>query len=81
MESFGEPYYQELIDEYSRMGREMWAMDLTSDLDIPTFVAVSCKAGGTGSQLMFGFGSHLDPKVALSRAVTEMNQSLPSWRR
>ena len=76
MDSFSEPYYQELIDEYSRMGRELWALDLTSDLGIPTFAAVSCRAGGTGGQLMFGFGTHLDAKIALSRAVTEMNQSL-----
>ena len=37
LDSFGEPYYKELKEEYSRMGREMWALDLTSDLGIPTF--------------------------------------------
>lgn len=74
--SFGEPYYQELIEEYGRMGRRLWAIDLTADLGIPVFAAISCDAGDAGSRPMFGFGSHLDPKVALSRAVTEMNQSL-----
>lgn len=76
LDSFEEPYYAELKDEYGRMGREMWALDLTSDLGIPTFAALSCRADGSGSQVMFGFGTHLDPKIALSRAVTEMNQSL-----
>jgi len=76
LESFSEPYYGELREEYSRIGRELWAIDLTSDLGIPTFAAVSCRSDGTGSQVMFGFGTHLDPKIALSRAVTEMNQSL-----
>jgi ribosomal protein S12 methylthiotransferase accessory factor len=27
---------------------------------------------------MFGFGAHLDPKVALRRALTELNQMMPS---
>lgn len=27
---------------------------------------------------MFGFGAHLDPKVALIRALTEMNQLMPA---
>ena len=76
LESFGESYYGELRQEYSRMGRELWAIDLTSDLGIPTFAAVSCRADRTGSQILFGFGTHLDPKIALSRAVTEMNQAL-----
>ncbi|AET69225.1 bacteriocin biosynthesis cyclodehydratase domain protein [Desulfosporosinus orientis DSM 765] len=76
LESFSEPYYGELREEYRRMGRKMWAIDLTSDLGIPTFAAISCRADGTESQVMFGFGTHLDPKIALSRAVTEMNQSL-----
>lgn len=74
--SFGEPYYKELKEEYRRMGREMWALDLTSDLGVPTFAALSCQADGSGGHVMFGFGTHLDPKIALSRAVTEMNQSL-----
>src|SRR5262249_49074399 len=28
--------------------------------------------------ILFGFGAHLDPKIALLRAVTECNQMLPS---
>jgi ribosomal protein S12 methylthiotransferase accessory factor len=75
LENFGEPYYQALRDEYAGMGREMWAIDLTSDLGIPVFAALSCDTG-TGTRVLFGFGAHLDAKVALSRAVTEMNQSL-----
>lgn len=74
--SFEEPYYKELQEEYSRLGRKMWALDLTSDLGIPTFVALSCQDDGTGSLIMFGFGTHLDPKIALSRVITEMNQTL-----
>lgn len=76
IDSFGEPYYQELMAEYKQMGRKLWAIDLTSDLGIPTFAALSCDTGEKGNRVLFGFGSHLDAKIALSRAVTEMNQSL-----
>ena len=51
-------------------------LDLTSDLDIPVFIALSRRTDGGAEQIMFGFGAHLDPRVALLRAVTEMNQML-----
>ena len=76
LHSFDELYYRELETEYRQMGRKLWAIDLTTDLGIPAFAALSCDAGGIGSKVIFGFGAHFDPKIALSRAVTELNQTL-----
>lgn len=73
--SFGEPYLLDLIAYYDSLGREAWALDLTADLGLPTFVAVSrCREGE--ERLLFGLGCHLDARIALQRAFAEMNQML-----
>ena len=51
-------------------------IDLTSDLKIPVFAALSRETDGREERIVPGFGAHLDPHVALLRAVTEMNQML-----
>jgi ribosomal protein S12 methylthiotransferase accessory factor len=78
LDSFGEPYLDRLRAFMRAHGREFWALDLTADLGIPVFASVTRRIDRTPEQLMFGFGAHLDPRVALLRAVTEMNQMLSS---
>jgi ribosomal protein S12 methylthiotransferase accessory factor len=56
----------------------VWVLDLTADLDIPVTAAVSRRIGGPREDIMFGFGAHLDPHIALRRSLTELNQVLPA---
>jgi ribosomal protein S12 methylthiotransferase accessory factor len=49
-------------------------LDLTSDLAIPVFAAVSRRIEPGPEHLVLGFGAHLDPQLAISRAVAEMDQ-------
>lgn len=58
------------------IGRDVWLLNLTSDLGIPVIAAVSADSG-TGRKPIFGFGCHFNLGVATTRAVTEMNQQLP----
>src|SRR5262249_26923874 len=74
--SFGDPYLLGLRQHYRERGRELWALDLTSDLGIPAFAALSRRANALPEDILMGFGAHLDPGVALLRSVTEMNQML-----
>jgi ribosomal protein S12 methylthiotransferase accessory factor len=76
LESFGEPYLGQLEAFLRTRRRDLWALDLTNDLKIPAFGVLSRRTDGPVEQIMFGFGAHLDPKVALLRAVTELNQTL-----
>jgi ribosomal protein S12 methylthiotransferase accessory factor len=78
MDSFGEPYLGRLQAFLREHGREFWVLDLTSDLGIPVFVSICRRTDGPPEQIVPGFGAHLDPRVALLRAVTEMNQMLAS---
>lgn len=74
LDSFDEPWIEALRAHYRRLGREVWALDLTSDLGIPVFAALSRQAGAEGGRIVFGFGAHFDPRIALRRALTEMGQ-------
>jgi ribosomal protein S12 methylthiotransferase accessory factor len=78
LDSFGEPYLDRLRAFLQAHGREFWALDLTTDLGIPVFASITRRTDGLPEQIMPGFGAHLDPKIALLRAVTEMNQMLSS---
>lgn len=74
LESFGEAYFEALRELYRILGREMHVLDISTDFPIPAFAAVS--SGGRGGDLLVGFGAHLEPRIAIARALTEMNQFL-----
>jgi ribosomal protein S12 methylthiotransferase accessory factor len=81
-------WVEEVLAFYASLDRTIWALDLTTDLRIPTFAALSAKRPRSGDHkpgddvlgedIIFGFGAHLDAGIALTRAVTEVNQMLPS---
>jgi oxazoline/thiazoline synthase len=72
--SFNEPYLLDLQAWYHSQQRELWVLDLTTDLNIPTFVAISRYTGGEREYIIAGYGAHFDAKIAVLRAVTEVNQ-------
>ncbi|MFI5588030.1 TOMM precursor leader peptide-binding protein [Amycolatopsis sp. NPDC051758] len=79
--SFEDGWLEEMIGHYGGLGRQLWALDVTSDLGVPTFVALTRRTDGPHEHIMFGFGAHLDPRIALRRAVSELNQMLPDLLR
>jgi ribosomal protein S12 methylthiotransferase accessory factor len=81
LDSFAEPYVDELRTAYASMGREVWALDLTADFGIPAVGAFSRRTDRGVEDILIAFGAHLDPRIALLRALTEMNQFLPAVMR
>ena len=78
LDSVDHPFVREFVDYHERkLSRRSWCLDLTTDIGIPVIAAVSERIGGDASDIVFGLGAHLDPKVALLRAMTEVNQFLP----
>jgi ribosomal protein S12 methylthiotransferase accessory factor len=69
-------YLQAVRREYAARGRSLWVLDVTTDLGICSLVAVSGRTGEGPPMLIQGYGCHLDPAVALTRAVTELTQML-----
>jgi oxazoline/thiazoline synthase len=76
--SLRDPYIDRMQDVYAGLGREIWALDLTSDFGIPVVGAFSRSLNGETEDILIAFGAHLDPRTATLRALTEMNQFLPS---
>jgi ribosomal protein S12 methylthiotransferase accessory factor len=76
LDAFSDRYFGRLRDHLRAQGRELWAIDLTTDLGVPVFAAASRRAEGPAERIFLGFGAHLDPRVALLRAVTEMSQMM-----
>jgi len=65
-----------LIERFERANIKIHLHDITSDIGIPTVAAVAddvelCDA----AFLTFGVGTHLDPSVAVARALTEVAQN------
>lgn len=76
--SFDVPYFEELQAYYASIDRALWVLDLTTDLQIPAFVALSRRLDQARKDILFGFGAHFDARLGVLRALTEMNQILPT---
>ncbi|MBO0806683.1 MAG: TOMM precursor leader peptide-binding protein [Actinobacteria bacterium] len=76
--SFDDPWVARTPEFCRRLGRQSWVLDVTSDLGIPAMAAVSRRTDKPAEDIMFGFGAHLDPRIALRRALTELGQMLPA---
>ena len=59
---------------YGAEQRDLWLLDVTNDLGVPTIVAVSRYRDRAEEEVLVGLGTHLDVEVAAMRAVSEMNQ-------
>jgi ribosomal protein S12 methylthiotransferase accessory factor YcaO len=55
------------------VGYRVWVLDITTDLGIPAFAAVGLPESGPGRWHM-GFGCHLEMRLGVQRALTELNQ-------
>jgi oxazoline/thiazoline synthase len=73
---FDDSYIQGLRTQLAQAGRRLWVLDVTSDLGIPTFVAVTHWRQNGRENIEFGSGAHFDARIALLRALTELNQFL-----
>jgi oxazoline/thiazoline synthase len=73
---FDDSYIRDLQKQLAQTGRRLWVLDVTSDLGIPTFVAITHWMQNGRENIEFGSGAHFDPSIALLRALTELNQFL-----
>lgn len=78
LDSLNDPYIDEMRSFYANHNRRFWVLDLTADLGIPTFASITQRFDGPTEDIVFGFGAHLDARIAISRAITEMNQFIPA---
>jgi ribosomal protein S12 methylthiotransferase accessory factor len=78
LDSFADPYIDRWLSTYRSLGRAAWVLDLTADLGIPAVVAVSHRIDKPVEDVLLAFGAHFDARIAVVRALSEMNQFLPA---
>lgn len=76
LDKIGDPYVRDVRAQFAAMGRRLWALDITSDLGIPVVAAVTHWIRDGEERLEITAGAHFDPRIALLRATTELNQFL-----
>ena len=62
---------------YERMGRDLRVLDISTDLRVPAFAALSSDRTAEAGNLTLGFGAHFDPLRGLRHALIEMSLFLP----
>lgn len=63
-----------LVDLARANGVEVVVVDCTVDTNVPTFTAYLCDVQNPAMGLYHGYGTHLDPQVAVIRAICEAAQ-------
>ncbi|MEU5980360.1 TOMM precursor leader peptide-binding protein [Streptomyces sp. NPDC047315] len=77
LDAFDDPWTRRVRAGHAALHREVWALDLTTDIGVPAFAALSRRVDKAAEDITLGFGAHFDPRIALRRALTELNQMLP----
>ncbi len=76
--SFGDDFLASAEAYYHRCERDLWMLDVTSDIGVPTFVALSRRPDAKTEDIIYGAGAHADARIAALRALCELNQCL-TW--
>ncbi len=76
LDRFDDSFIRDLRKQLTQAGRRLWVLDITSDLGIPTFIAITHWMQDGMENIEFGSGAHFDARIALLRTLTELNQFL-----
>jgi oxazoline/thiazoline synthase len=76
LNQFDDSYVRDLHAQLADAGRKLWVLDVTSDLGVPTYVAILHWMQNGQENIEFGSGAHFDKRIALLRTLTELNQFL-----
>ena len=81
LDATDDPRVRAALTPLRARGRDVWVLDITSDLGIPAMAALT--ATPEGGRVLMGFGAHVDPVIAVVRARTEVCQSesgISDWK-
>jgi ribosomal protein S12 methylthiotransferase accessory factor len=76
LDRLGDSYVRDLRAQFAAMGRDLWVLDITSDIDIPVVIAVLHWKDDGRECIELAAGAHFDLRIATLRAVTGLNQVL-----
>lgn len=73
--AFADAEIAALLARYDQLGRDVWALDISTEFGLPVVVALCAARDGESEDIVFGFGSGPDPRAAVANALGEMSQS------
>jgi ribosomal protein S12 methylthiotransferase accessory factor len=76
LDQYDDSYIRDLRSQLADTGRKLWVLDVTSDLGVPTYIAILHWMQNGQENIEFGSGAHFDKRIALLRTLTELNQFL-----
>ncbi len=75
LDALGFPLVDELLARFRAAGMRVVARDCTTDTEVPVYTAYLFDERARGFGGFAGWGAHLDPEIALIRAITEAAQA------
>src|SRR3989344_2946594 len=76
-----DPKIKKILAVCKRYNLELNTVDITNDLQIPTFMSLLFDKTGLGQAFTSGLTSHLNPNMALSGSIEEAFNTRPWYRR
>lgn len=74
LDTIEHPETRELLERCQRAEVAVFLFDCTADTDVPVYMAYLCDKVMRHVGLCIGYGAHLDPGIAMVRAITEAVQ-------
>ena len=74
LDAWDDPRIAAALAPQRALGSDVWVLDVTSDLGVPAAAAVAVGVEPFPTTPLMGFGAHVDPVVAVVRALTELAQ-------
>jgi len=75
LDSIDAPTVRDLLHRFEQAGIRPLLFDVTTDLGVPSYMAIVYDREMRKTGMNRGYGSHLEPAVAMCRALTEAVQS------
>jgi ribosomal protein S12 methylthiotransferase accessory factor len=79
LESFASEELESIAKGLKAIDRELFLLDCTTDIGIPAYVSIAPRRDG--SELLFAAAAHPEPRIAASRAASEVGQVWSEVRR
>jgi len=81
LSSFDNKYFDAVEAYYATLGQDVFVLEITTDINIPTFVAIT-RAKDDKNNIRLGYSAHVHAERAIERALAELHMwfALPNTR-
>lgn len=78
-QAFQEPHIEMLERCIAQAGMKLFLFDVTSDIEVPSFLAMIYDETSVHHPIVYGYATHVWPEIAVVKAIMEAVQSRVGW--